>query len=80
MDVCPKCHNQIVYGMNCCTGKRVLNIQGPPEPDLSPRVTLTCTVCGSYGWDHDQWKHNMADRVEALEKEVAALKQKGFKT
>ena len=21
MDVCPKCHNKIVIGMNCCTGR-----------------------------------------------------------
>jgi hypothetical protein len=75
MNVCPKCHNQIVYGMNCCTGRRVLNIM-PPDP-LSPGLPKPCGICGTTGWDHDQWKHDIQARVEKLEKEAAARKGEG---
>lgn len=78
MNVCPKCHNTIVYGMNCCTGKRVLNIQEPPPLDFA--ALLPCRLCGGFGVNHDTWKHDALSRIDDLEKEVAALKQRGHKT
>jgi len=83
MDVCPKCHNAIVYGMNCCTGKRTLNIA--PEPTLTavpsilvtaepePQILTVCGICGSTD-GHDSWKHQVIERIDALEKTVAEMR------
>lgn len=90
MDVCPKCHNVIVYGMNCCTGKRTLNIApdhtlsampsilvtAAPEPPEA-RVLMACEICG-FTQGHDEWKHQVIERIDSLEKEIATLK--GLKT
>ena len=72
MDVCPKCHNTIVYGMNCCTGKRVVNIQEPVEP---PIQSIYCRLCGMFGDVHDYWKDAAMTRIKELEKEIADLKK-----
>lgn len=75
MDVCPKCHNRLIYGMNCCTGQRILN--EPPTPGLADLFTFTsCTVCGPQDGSHDPWKHGLMLRLQELEKEVADLKSK----
>lgn len=83
MDVCPKCHNAIVYGMNCCTGKRTLNIA--PEHTLSAmpsilvtvepeaQVPMACEICG-FAQGHDEWKHEVIERIDSLEKIVAELR------
>lgn len=74
MDVCPKCHNQIVYGMNCCTGQRTLNDIRETERGFS--IVMSCTSCGASGdQPHDPWRHQISERLLALENEVSDQKR-----
>ena len=50
MDVCPKCHNQIIIGMNCCTGRPTLpTIEREPSPLLFLGCGVICPKCDGKG-------------------------------